>query len=133
MKILKIDHLGVAIESIAEGEKFWTDALGIACEGSELVEEQGVATAFFPVGESEVELLEPTGNDSPVAKFLDKKGAGIHHIAFRVENIETALSELKQKGVKLIDEVPRQGAGGAKIAFIHPRSTSGILIELCER
>ncbi len=133
MKILKIDHLGVAIESIAAGEKFWTDALGIACEGSERVEEQGVTTAFFPVGESEVELLEPIGADSPVAKFLNKKGAGIHHIAFRVENIETALDELKQKGLKLIDEVPRRGAGGAKIAFIHPRSTNGILIELCER
>ncbi len=133
MKILKIDHLGVALESIAEGEKFWTDALGIGCEGSELVEEQGVTTAFFPVGESEVELLEPATADSPVAKFLNKKGAGIHHIAFRVENIETALNELKQKGLKLIDEVPRRGAGGAKIAFIHPRSTNGILIELCER
>jgi methylmalonyl-CoA/ethylmalonyl-CoA epimerase len=133
VKILKIDHLGVAIESIAEGEKFWTDALGIGCEGSERVEEQGVTTAFFPVGESEVELLEPIGADSPVAKFLNKKGAGIHHIAFRVENIETALDELKQKGLKLIDEVPRRGAGGAKIAFIHPRSTNGILIELCER
>ena len=90
MKILKIDHLGVATESIAEGEKFWTDALGIACEGSETVEEQGVTTAFFPVGESEVELLEPTTAESPVANFLSKKGAGIHHIAFRVENIESA-------------------------------------------
>jgi methylmalonyl-CoA/ethylmalonyl-CoA epimerase len=133
VKILKIDHLGVAIESIAEGEKFWTDALGIVCEGSELVEEQGVTTAFFPVGESEVELLEPETADGPVAKFLNKNGAGIHHIAFRVENIDAALNELKQKGLKLIDEVPRRGAGGAKIAFIHPRSTNGILIELCER
>ena len=133
MKILKIDHLGVATESIAEGEKFWTDALGIACEGSETVEEQGVTTAFFPVGKSEVELLEPTTAESPVANFLSKRGAGIHHIAFRVENIESALHELKQKGLKLIDEVPRRGAGGAKIAFIHPRSTNGILIELCER
>ena len=133
MKILKIDHLGIATESIAEGEKFWTDALGIACEGSETVEEQGVTTAFFPVGESEVELLEPTSAESPVASFLTKKGAGIHHIAFRVENIESALNELKQKGLRLIDEVPRRGAGGAKIAFIHPRSTNGILIELCER
>jgi methylmalonyl-CoA/ethylmalonyl-CoA epimerase len=133
VRILKIDHLGIATESIAEGEKFWTDALGIACEGSETIEEQGVTTAFFPVGESEVELLEPTTAESPVANFLSKKGAGIHHLAFRVENIESALNELKQKGVRLIDEVPRRGAGGAKIAFIHPRSTNGILIELCER
>ena len=133
MKILKIDHLGVAIDSIAGGQKFWTDTLGIACEGSETVAEQGVTTAFFPVGESEVELLEPTSTESPVAKFLSKKGPGIHHIAFRVENIESALAELKQKGLALIDEVPRLGAGGAKIAFIHPRATNGILIELCER
>ena len=133
MKILKIDHLGVAIDRIADGQKFWADALGIACEGSETVAEQGVTTAFFPVGESEVELLEPTSSESPIAKFLGKKGPGIHHIAFRVENIESALAELKQKGLALIDEVPRLGAGGAKIAFIHPRSTNGILIELCER
>jgi len=133
VKILKIDHLGVAVDSISGGQPFWTEALGLPCEGSETVAEQGVTTAFFPVGESEIELLEPTSAESPVAKFLSKKGPGIHHIALRVEDIEAALAELKQKGLELIDEVPRIGAGGIRIAFIHPRATNGILIELCER
>ena len=110
-----------------------TDALGLAFEGSETVEEQKVTTAFFPVGESEVELLESTAPDGPIAKFLEKKGQGIHHVAFRVENIEEALEELKQKGIKLIDEKPRKGAGGARIAFLHPKATNGVLVELCER
>ena len=133
MKILKIDHLGIAINSITAGEKFWTDVLGLVCEGSETVAQQRVTTAFFPVGESEVELLEPIASDSPVAKFLEKKGEGIHHVAFQVENIEAALIELKEKGIRLIDETPRYGAGGAKIAFIHPHATNGVLVELCER
>jgi methylmalonyl-CoA/ethylmalonyl-CoA epimerase len=133
MKILKIDHLGIAVNSIDDGKNFWMDALGLAFEGSETVEEQKVTTAFFPVGESEVELLESTAPDGPIAKFLEKKGQGIHHVAFRVENIEAALAELKEKGVKLIDEKPRMGAGGAKIAFLHPKATNGILVELCER
>ena len=133
MKILKIDHLGVAIKNIAEGQKFWADALGIACEGSETVAEQGVTTAFFPVGESEVELLESTEPDGPVAKYIEKKGTGIQHIAFRVEDIEAALKELTEKGIRLIDEIPRKGAGGARIAFLHPKSTGGVLVELCER
>ncbi len=133
MKILKIDHLGIAVNSIEDGKKFWTDALGLEFEGSETVEEQKVTTAFFPVGESEVELLESTAPDGPIAKFLEKKGQGIHHVAFRVENIEAALSELKEKGIRLIDEKPRMGAGGAKIAFLHPKATNGILVELCER
>lgn len=133
MKILKIDHLGIAVNSIGEGKKFWTDVLGLKFEGSETVAEQKVTTAFFPVGESEVELLESTAPDGPVAKYIEKKGEGIQHLAFRVENIEMALEELKSKGIKLIDEKPRMGAGGARIAFLHPKSTNGILIELCER
>lgn len=133
MKILKIDHIGIAVGSIDAGKSLWTDALGLAYEGSETVEEQKVTTAFFPVGESEVELLESTAPDGPVAKFLDKKGEGIHHIAFRVENIEEALESLKEKGVRLIDEKPRKGAGGARIAFLHPKATNGVLVELCER
>ena len=133
MKILKIDHLGVAVNSISEGKNFWTDILGLAFEGTETVEEQKVTTAFFPVGESEVELLESTAPDGPIAKYLEKKGAGLQHIAFRVENLESALQELKHKGVRLIDEKPRHGAGGAKIAFLHPKATGGILVELCER
>ena len=133
MKILKIDHLGIAVNSIEDGKNFWMDALGLEFEGSETVEEQKVTTAFFPVGESEVELLESTAPDGPIAKFLEKKGPGIHHVAFRVENVEAALAELKEKGIKLIDEKPRMGAGGAKIAFLHPKATNGILVELCER
>ena len=133
MKILKIDHLGIAVNSIADGRSFWSDVLGLKFEGSETVEAQKVTTAFFPVGNSEVELLESTSPDGPVAKFIEKKGTGFQHVAFRVENIEEALKELKEKGVQLIDEQPRIGAGGAKIAFLHPRSTGGVLIELCER
>jgi methylmalonyl-CoA/ethylmalonyl-CoA epimerase len=133
MKILKIDHLGIAVNSIEDGKNFWVDALGLEFEGSETVEEQKVTTAFFPVGESEVELLESTAPDGPIAKFLEKKGQGIHHVAFRVENVEEALAELKEKGIRLIDEKPRMGAGGAKIAFLHPKATNGILVELCER
>ncbi|MCW8799815.1 MAG: methylmalonyl-CoA epimerase [Desulfobacter sp.] len=133
MKILKIDHIGIAVTHLNESKKFWTDVLGLEFSGSETVEEQNVTTAFFPVGESEVELLESTASDGPVARYLKKKGEGIHHIAFRVENIQAALDELKAKGIKLIDETPRKGAGGTKIAFIHPKSTNGILVELCER
>jgi len=133
MNILKIDHLGIAVNSIEEGKNFWTDVLGLKFEGTETVEAQKVTTAFFPVGESEVELLESTAPDGPVAKFIEKKGQGMQHIAFRVENIEAALEELKEKGIRLIDEKPRKGAGGAKIAFLHPKATQGVLVELCER
>lgn len=133
MKVLKIDHLGIAVNSIDDGKSFWTDVLGLDFEGSETVTEQKVTTAFFPVGESEVELLQSTSPDGPVAKYIEKKGEGIQHVAFRVENIEDALQELKQKGVRLIDEKPRIGAGGAKIAFLHPKATNGVLVELCQR
>jgi methylmalonyl-CoA/ethylmalonyl-CoA epimerase len=133
MKILKIDHLGIAVNSIDQGKSFWTDVLGLPFEGSETVNEQKVTTAFFPVGESEVELLESTAPDGPVAKFIEKRGQGFQHVAFRVENIDQALAELKAKGIRLIDETPRKGAGGAKIAFLHPKSTHGVLVELCER
>jgi methylmalonyl-CoA/ethylmalonyl-CoA epimerase len=133
MKILKIDHLGIAVNSIDQGRGFWSDILGLHYEGSETVAEQKVTTAFFPVGESEVELLESVTPDGPVAKFIEKKGEGIQHVAFRVENIDEALAELKQKGIKLIDEQPRIGAGGAKIAFLHPKATGGVLVELCQR
>jgi len=133
MKVLKIDHLGIAVNSIDEGKNFWSDILGLSFEGAETVEAQKVTTAFFPIGESEVELLESTAPDGPVAKYIAKRGQGIQHIAFRVENIEAALDELKEKDVRLIDEKPRQGAGGAKIAFLHPKATGGVLVELCER
>ena len=132
MKILKIDHLGVAVNSMEEGSGFWKDVLGLEFAGSETVEEQKVTTGFFPVGESEVELLESTSPDGPIAKYLEKKGAGVQHVAFSVEDIESALQELKDKGVRLIDEKPRRGAGGKKIAFLHPKATGGVLVELCE-
>jgi methylmalonyl-CoA/ethylmalonyl-CoA epimerase len=133
MKILKIDHLGIAVKSIDQGKNFWTLALGLDFEGTETVSEQKVTTAFLPVGESEVELLESTSPDGPIAKYLEKKGEGIQHVAFRVDNLEAALAELKEKGIRLIDEKPRNGAGGARIAFLHPKSTNGVLVELCER
>ncbi len=133
MKILHIDHIGVAVDSNAEGKKFWSDILGLPYEGEETVAQQKVTTAFMPVGESEVELLESTEPDGPISKFIEKKGKGIHHIAFRVEDIDQALAELKEKGVQLIDETPRKGAGGARIAFLHPKATGGVLVELCQR
>ncbi len=133
MKVLKIDHLGIAVNSIDEGKNFWTDVLGLTLTDTETVEAQKTTTAFLPVGESEVELLESTTPDGPVAKFIEKKGQGIQHIAFAVENIEEALHELKDKGIQLIDQEPRIGAGGAKIAFLHPKATNGVLVELCQR
>lgn len=131
--INKIDHIGVAVKSIDEALKFYTDVLGMECKGTEEVAEQKVRTAFIPTGDSEIELLESTSEDGPIAKFIERKGEGIQHIALRVLDIEKALEELKAKGVMLIDEKPRYGAGGAKIAFIHPKSTKGVLLELCQR
>jgi methylmalonyl-CoA/ethylmalonyl-CoA epimerase len=133
MKIVKIDHLGIAVRSITEARKIFQDTLGLKFEGAETVAEQKVTTAFFPVGDSEVELLESTSPDGPIAKHLEKRGEGIQHIAFRVENLEEALAELREMGIRLIDEKPRKGAGGAKIAFLHPKDTHGVLIELSER
>jgi methylmalonyl-CoA/ethylmalonyl-CoA epimerase len=133
MKVLKVDHIGIAVQSIDATKKLYQDILGLEHVGSETVAEQKVTTAFFPVGDTEVELLESTAPDGPIAGFLEKRGEGVQHIAFRVANIEEALAELKAKGVRLIDEKPRRGAGGAKIAFLHPKSTYGVLVELCER
>ena len=133
MKILKIDHIGIAVKSINATKQLYGELLGLNHTGSETVAEQKVTTAFFPVGDTEIELLESASPDGPIAKYLEKKGEGIQHIALRVENIEESLAELKAKGVQLIDEKPRLGAGGAKIAFLHPKSTFGVLIELCER
>lgn len=131
--IEKIDHIGVAVKSIQESMKVYTEILGLEITEIETIEEQKVKTAFIPIGESEIELLESTADDGPIAKFIEKHGEGVQHIALRVNNIDQKLEELKQKDVKLIDEKPRIGAGGAKIAFIHPKDTKGVLIELCER
>jgi methylmalonyl-CoA/ethylmalonyl-CoA epimerase len=133
MKVKNIDHIGIAVKSIDQAGKFYTDVLGLGIEDIETVAEQKVNVAFIPITDSEVELLESVEPDGPVAKYIEKRGEGIQHIAFRVDNIEQSLAELKEKGVRLIDEVPRHGAGGAKIAFIHPKETNGVLVEICER
>ena len=132
MKILRIDHLGLAVNSIEESLKFWTEAMGLSLAGSETVEEQNVKTAFLPIGECDLELLESTSSDSPVARFIQKRGQGMKHVAFAVENIEEALEELKAKGMRLINDKPGIGAGGKKIAFVHPENTGGILVEICQ-
>jgi methylmalonyl-CoA/ethylmalonyl-CoA epimerase len=131
--VKKIDHVGIAVRNLAAAIDFYEKILGLRATGTEVVEEQKVKVVFLPTGDSEVELLESTSPDGPIAKFIEKNGEGIQHIAFRVDNIEEKLAEIKSKGVRLIDEKPRYGAGGAKIAFLHPKSTYGILIELCER
>ncbi|MFH1624238.1 MAG: methylmalonyl-CoA epimerase [Pseudomonadota bacterium] len=133
MKIKKIDHIGIAVKSCDPALKFYEGVLGIKSTGSERVEEQKAATVFLPIGDSELELLESTSPDGAIAKFIEKRGEGIQHICFEVENIEESLKELKGKGIQLIDEAPRRGAGGARIAFLHPKSTYGVLIELSER
>jgi len=133
MKIKHIDHIGIAVKGIEQAGKFYTDVLGLKIEDVENVAEQKVNVAFIPITDSEVELLESTEPDGPVAKYIAAKGEGVQHIAFRVENLKEALDELKQKGIRLIDQEPRKGAGGARIAFIHPKETSGVLVEICER
>jgi methylmalonyl-CoA/ethylmalonyl-CoA epimerase len=131
--VSKIDHIGIAVSNLDEAVKLYKDVLGLELHGTEVVPEQKVKVAFLPVGDTEVELLESTSADGPIAKFIETKGQGIQHIAFRVDDIEAALEEMRAKGMRLIDEKPRYGAGGAKIAFLHPKSTGGVLIELCER
>lgn len=128
-----IDHIGIAVKDMDAAIKFYEEVLGMKATGTEVVEEQKVKTAFIPTGDSEVELLESTAPDGPIAKFIERRGEGIQHIAFRVDDIDKALEELKAKGVKLIDQKPRKGAGGARIAFLHPKATFGTLVELCER
>lgn len=133
MKVLKVDHIGIAVNNLDEALKFYQEVLGLSCEGTEVVEEQKVRVGFLPCGESELELLESTSPDGPIAKFIEKNGEGIQHIALRVDNIEETLAYLKEKGTRLIDEKPRYGAGGAKIAFLHPKATKGVLLEVSER
>lgn len=132
-KVLKVDHIGIAVKNLEESKKFYTEVLGMTAMGEEVVEEQKVRVCFIPCGDSEVELLESTAPDGPIAKFIEKNGEGIQHLAFRVDNIEQALAALKAQGVRLIDEKPRYGAGAASIAFVHPKATGGILVELSER
>ena len=129
---MKIDHIGVATNGIEEAASFYRDSLGLDVAEIEEVASQKVRAAMLPIGESWIELLEPTSEDSPISKFLARRGPGIHHIAVRVEDIRASLSDLKQKGARLIDEEPRAGAGGCLVAFIHPSSTGGVLIELVQ-
>jgi methylmalonyl-CoA/ethylmalonyl-CoA epimerase len=132
MTVKKIDHIGIAVKSIDEVIDFYKEALGLEHTGYEVVEDQGVRVAFLNVGESRFELLEPLDETSPVAKFIEKRGEGIHHIALDVTDVKETLAEMKDKGMKLIDEAPRKGAHNKQIAFIHPKTTNGILLEVCQ-
>ena len=132
--VVGIDHIGIAVNKLDEAISLYRDFLGLELEGVHVVEEQRVRVASFSTGgETRIELLEPIESESPVARFIEKRGEGIHHIALKVRNIEAVLEELKEKGLTLVDEKPRVGVGGAKIAFIHPKSTRSVLIELCEK
>ena len=133
MRTLKLDHVGVAVESLEEALEMYSGILGLKPSGMEIVEEQKLRTAFLPLGDTEIELLESTDPEGPIGKFIAAKGQGVQHLAFRVEDIDAALEELKAAGVRLIDEKARYGAGGARIAFLHPKATKGVLVELCER
>jgi len=132
MKISHIEHIGIAVKNLESSIRFYEEILGLKCYGIEEVKDQKVRTAFFQVGQTKIELLESTDPEGPIAKFIEKKGEGIHHIAFATEIIEKQLEELKEKGIQLIDKKPRKGAEGLDIAFLHPKSTLGVLIELCE-
>jgi methylmalonyl-CoA/ethylmalonyl-CoA epimerase len=130
---MKINHLGIATKGIEEALKFWENALGLENVHTEVVEDQKVRVAMLPIGETRIELLEPTSEDSPISKFLEKRGGGIHHIAVEVEDIEAALLKLKHEGARLIDEQPRIGAENCLVAFVHPSSASGVLLELVQK
>lgn len=132
MKATHIEHLGIAVANLEESIKYYENVLGLTCYKIEEVADQKVKTAFFKIGDTKIELLESTAPDGPIGKFIEKKGEGIHHIAFAVENLEGALADVKEKGIKLIDETPRMGAEGLHIAFLHPKSTHGVLTEFCE-
>lgn len=128
----KIDHIGIAVNNLEEALKLYVDMMGFEVECCEVVEEQKAKVAFIPIGDTHIELLESTDPSGPIAKSIEKRGEGIHHLAFEVDDIEKSLASLKEKGARLIDEVPRIGAGGKKIAFVHPKSTAGVLLEITE-
>ena len=132
MKVSHIEHLGIAVKSLEEAIPYWENVLGLKCYNIEEVADQKVKTAFFMVGQTKIELLEPTSEESTIAKYIEKRGQGVHHVAFAVEGIEEALADATEKGVQLIDKAPRKGAEGLSIAFLHPKSTMGVLTELCE-
>lgn len=132
MDLSHIEHIGIAVKSLEEAIPFWENKLGLKCYNIEEVKEQKVKTAFFQIGQSKIELLESTDPEGPIGKFIEKKGEGIHHIAFAVKGLQENLDELNEKEVQLIDKIPRKGAEGLSIAFLHPKSTHGVLLELCE-
>ncbi len=135
-KVLQVDHIGIGVNDLESTKEFYKTALGLEhLPEDEIVEEQKVKVSFFPCGDAELEFLETTTPDGPIGKFIEKNGGrdGIQHVALRVDNIEEALKDLKEKGVRLIDQTPRYGAGGSAIAFLHPKATGGVLVELCQR
>jgi methylmalonyl-CoA/ethylmalonyl-CoA epimerase len=131
-KIKRIDHIAIVVEDIEVGLKFWRDALGLELDQIQDVPEQGSLVAFLPAGDSEIELVKPTSTDSGIARYLEKRGPGMHHICLEVEDIGVTLTNLKSRGIRLINETPQSGSRGKKYAFIHPESTSGVLVELYE-
>ena len=133
METTHIEHIGIAVRNLEESIKFYEDTFGLKCYAIEEVKDQKVRTAFFKVGQTKIELLESTEPDGPIGKFIEKRGEGVHHIAFAVNNIELALTEIEKKGIRVIDKQPRNGVEELEIAFLHPKSTFGVLIELCEK
>jgi len=131
--IKKVDHIGIAVKSLEETLPFYTEVLGLTLLGIEKVESQKVKVAFLKAGETKIELLESTSEESSIAAFISKRGEGIHHVAFGVASIEERIAEMKDQGIRMIDDQPRIGAGGAQIAFMHPKSAAGVLVELCEK
>lgn len=132
MNLSHIEHIGIAVKDLQESIDFYENILGLTCYAIEEVADQKVKTAFFRLGQTKIELLESTDPEGPIGKFIEKRGEGVHHLAYAVEGIEDALEGLKEKGVQLVDQSPRKGAEGLDIAFLHPRSTKGVLTELCE-
>ena len=132
MDLKRIEHIGIAVKSIEAVRPYYENVLGLKCYAIEEVADQKVKTAFFKIGQTKIELLEPTSEDSSVAKFIEKRGEGIHHIAFLTDDVAASLKEAEEKGIKLIDAAPRKGAEGLNIAFMHPKSTASVLTELCE-
>lgn len=133
MEVTNIEHIGIAVKSIDEAKKFYEEVLGLKCYAEEEVISQKTKTAFFMVGQTKIELLESIDVTGPIAKFIENKGEGVHHIAFAVNNLKDSLKETESKGVQLIDKEPRPGAENLNIAFIHPKSTKGVLVEFCEK
>ena len=131
MELTYIEHIGIAVKNLDESIKFYENVFGLKCYAVEEVKDQKVKTAFFQIGETKIELLESTETDGPIGKFIEKKGEGIHHIAFKTKDINSSLKELEEKNIRLIDEHPRKGAEGLNIAFLHPKAANGVLIELC--